>query len=48
MDRLHRRQARGRAEPAEITGFGFFFTWGGSTDTAYEVDVTIDDLSFIE
>ncbi len=38
----------GALNPAEITGFGFFFTWGGSTDTAYEVDVTIDDLSFIE
>ncbi len=38
----------GALNPAEITGFGFFFTWGGDADAAYEVDVTVDDLSFIE
>lgn len=38
----------GALNPAEITGFGFFFTWGGASDTPYEVDVTLDDLSFLE
>ena len=34
--------------PKEITGFGFFVSWGGESDTAYDFDITFDDLSFLE
>jgi hypothetical protein len=34
--------------PAQITRFGFRFAWGGDSDTAYDVDVTLDDLGFLE
>jgi hypothetical protein len=33
---------------AEVTAFGFYVTWGGATDTPYEMDLTIDDLTFID
>jgi len=32
--------------PAEITSISWFFAWGGATDTAYPVNITIDDLAF--
>jgi hypothetical protein len=35
-------------DPATITGFGFYFTWGGDTDSAYDIDITLDDFGFIE
>jgi hypothetical protein len=35
-------------EPSIITGFGFYFSWGGDSDTAYDVDVTVDDFGLIE
>jgi len=33
--------------PAEIVGIYWYFTWGGATDTAYDVDLTMDDLTFV-
>jgi hypothetical protein len=39
---------QGSITPDTITGFGFQFSWGGDTDTPYEVDVVLDDLGFIE
>jgi hypothetical protein len=34
--------------PEEITRFGFFVSWRGADDTAYDFDITFDDLSFLE
>jgi len=33
--------------PAEIVGLYWYFSWGGATDTAYDVDLTMDDLTFV-
>jgi hypothetical protein len=38
----------GTPNAEEITGFGFYVTWGGDSDTPYEMDITLDDLSFME
>ena len=35
-------------DPEEITGFGFYVTWAGDSDTPYDFDITFDDLSFLE
>ena len=35
-------------DPAEITGFAWYFAWGGDTDTSYDVDLVLDELGFIE
>ena len=34
-------------DPSGITSIYWFFPWTGSTDTSYDVDITIDDLAFI-
>ena len=33
--------------PAEIVGLYWYFSWGGGTDTAYDVDLTMDDLTVV-
>jgi hypothetical protein len=33
--------------PAELTSINWYLTWNGETDTAYDVDLVIDDLSFV-
>jgi len=35
-------------DPSGITSIYWYFPWTGSNDTAYAVDFTIDDLSFIQ
>jgi len=35
-------------DPAGITSIYWFFPWTGSTDTSYPVDITIDNLAFIQ
>jgi hypothetical protein len=34
-------------DPKSLTGLSFYFTWNGSSSTAYPVDIVIDDLSFV-
>jgi hypothetical protein len=33
--------------PAELVSMSWYLSWNGSTDTAYDFDLTIDDLTFI-
>jgi hypothetical protein len=34
-------------DPSGITSIYWFFPWTGSTDTAYDVDITVDNIAFI-
>jgi hypothetical protein len=35
------------ADPSEIVGIEWSFSWAGPSDTAYEADVTVDNLRFL-
>lgn len=34
--------------PSELSRFGWFVEWAGETDTPYDIDITIDDIAFME